>query len=271
LGADAAIVFRQCGFEVHALGREELDVTHEQQVMDVVQSIGPDVLIHTAAYTQVDQAEMDADAAFRVNADGTRNVANAAQSVNAKLVYVSTDYVFDGRGKEPYNEFATPNPLSVYGKSKLEGERFVRKFSSRFFIIRTSWVYGLHGNNFVKTMLRLANERDELTVVHDQVGSPTYTVDLACFLAELVNTERYGVYHASNTGQCSWYEFAKAIFEEAGREEITVRPVTSQQYQRPAPRPAYSVLDHLAIRRCGMKELRHWREALRAFLPQLNG
>lgn len=270
LGVDTASVFQQRDWEVFAFGRDMLDITKGEQVMEVVQSVRPDVVIHAAAYTQVDQAEQDVDSAYLVNAYGTRNVAVASEKVKAKLVYISTDYVFDGTVSEPYNEFAPTNPQSVYGKSKLAGESFVRELSSRFFIVRTSWVYGLYGNNFVKTMLKLAKERNELAVVYDQVGSPTYTVDLACFLAELVRTELYGTYHASNSGQCSWYEFAKVIFEEAGLKHVSVHPVTTEQFKRPAPRPAFSVMDHMAIRLNGLQDLRPWREALRDFLARFH-
>ncbi|MFY0544173.1 dTDP-4-dehydrorhamnose reductase [Brevibacillus sp. H7] len=270
LGVDAASVFQQRGWEVFVFGRDRLDVTKGEQVMEVVESVRPDVVIHAAAYTQVDQAEQDVDSAYLVNAYGTRNVAVASEKVKAKLVYISTDYVFDGTGIDPYNEFAPTNPQSVYGKSKLAGESFVRELSSRFFIVRTSWVYGLYGNNFVKTMLKLAKERNELSVLYDQVGSPTYTVDLVCFLEELASTELYGTYHASNSGQCSWYEFAKAIFEEAGLNHVIVHPVTTEQLKRPAPRPAFSVMDHMSIRLNGLQHLRPWREALREFLEQLH-
>lgn len=270
LGVDVTTIFQQQGHVVFAYGRNDLNITDSLQVHEVIQSHRPDVVIHSAAFTQVDQAETDVERAYLVNALGTRNVSVSAEKIGAKIVYVSTDYVFDGKGKTPYNEFATTNPQSIYGKSKLAGEVFIRDLSRQFFIVRTSWVYGNHGQNFVKTMLNLAKERDELSVVHDQVGSPTYTVDLAYFLEELVCTENYGIYHATNTGHCSWYEFAKAIFEEAGLSQIRVNPVTTEQFKRPAPRPAYSVMDHMAIRLNGMRDLPVWREALRVFLKQMN-
>ena len=253
--------------EIAGFGRDELDVTDPEQCRNVIGSYKPEVVIHCAAYTKVDQAESEPDEAYRVNADGTRNAALAAEQIGAKFVYISTDYVFDGKANAPYRENDRPAPQSVYGKSKLAGEQWVQSLSSRYFIVRTSWVYGKYGSNFVKTMLRLAEERDRLKVVSDQVGSPTYTLDLAQFLLELGQTDHYGIFHASNTGACSWYEFAKAIFEERGMT-VQVEPCTTAEFPRPAPRPAYSVLDHGAIRAHGLKPLRPWREALRSFLQQ---
>ncbi|REK66498.1 MAG: dTDP-4-dehydrorhamnose reductase [Cohnella sp.] len=249
-------------------GRDRLDITNLDQCREVIADIRPDAIIHAAAYTAVDKAESEPDEAYRINALGTRNLAIAAREQAAKLCYISTDYVFDGIGAAPYNEYDNTNPQSVYGKSKRAGEILLQSLADRYFIVRTSWVYGKYGNNFVKTMLKLASERDSVTVVADQIGSPTYTYDLAQFLIELVQTEKYGVYHASNTGSCSWYEFAKAIFEESGIP-IRTEPCTTEQFPRPAPRPAYSVMDHSAIRQNGFKDLRPWREALRAFLKEL--
>lgn len=265
LGTDLVLLLSDRGYEVYGYGREELDITNFDQVKRVIREIHPDVVIHTAAYTKVDLAESEPDQAFLINSYGTRNVAVVSEAVGAKLVYISTDYVFDGTATTPYNEFASTNPLSVYGKSKLAGEQFVRDLHSKFFIVRTSWVYGKHGNNFVKTMLKLAQERDELMVVHDQIGCPTYTVDLANCVLELIQTEKYGVYHVSNSGHCSWYEFAKAIFEEAGIK-VKVNPCTTKDFPRPAPRPAYSVFDHMSLRLNGFRKMREWREALREFL-----
>ncbi|MBB6732275.1 dTDP-4-dehydrorhamnose reductase [Cohnella zeiphila] len=249
-------------------GRDQLDITDLAQCREALADVRPNAVIHTAAYTAVDQAEAEPDAAYRVNALGTRNMAIAAQEQNTKLCYISTDYVFDGKGSTPYNEYDNTNPQSVYGKSKRAGEALLQSLCNRYFIVRTSWVYGKYGNNFVKTMLKLALDRDTITVVHDQIGSPTYTYDLAAFLIELVQSEAYGIYHASNTGTCSWYEFAQAIFEERGIS-IRTEPCTTEQFPRPAPRPAYSVMDHSAIRTNGFNDLRHWREGLRAFLQEL--
>ncbi|WP_244863581.1 dTDP-4-dehydrorhamnose reductase [Paenibacillus cisolokensis] len=251
--------------KVTGMSRKEWDVTDLNRCREVTSMLRPDVIIHCAAYTAVDRAESDPDDAYRINAEGTRNVAVAAREAGAKLVYISTDYVFDGQSNVPYKEDDEPNPQTVYGKSKWAGEQFVQSLHDRYFIVRTSWVYGRYGSNFVKTMLKLGREKKRLTVVHDQIGSPTYTLDLARFLLELSQTDFYGVYHATNRGACSWYQFAKAIFEESGME-VEVEPCTTAEFPRPAPRPPYSVLDHAQIRMQGFGDMRPWREALRHFL-----
>ncbi|MDQ0115240.1 dTDP-4-dehydrorhamnose reductase [Paenibacillus harenae] len=247
------------------VARDQLDITSARQCRDVIEFHRPDVVIHCAAYTAVDKAETEPDEAYRVNEQGTRNIAEAAAAFEAKFCYISTDYVFDGTSSSPYLEQDQTNPLTVYGKSKLAGERAVQSIVERYFIVRTSWVYGQYGNNFVKTMLKLAGERDRLTVVSDQIGSPTYTYDLAAFLIQLVQTEHYGIYHASNTGSCSWYQFAEAIFEES-EHKVKVEPCTTAEFPRPASRPANSVMAHGAIMANGLQDLRPWREALRHYL-----
>ncbi|MBD0379704.1 dTDP-4-dehydrorhamnose reductase [Paenibacillus sedimenti] len=254
--------------DVYGLGRDQLDITNEKQCNQVIGELQPEVIIHSAAYTAVDLAETEEDLAYKINAFGTRNIAVAAEKINAKLCYISTDYVFDGTGSKPYREFDNTNPQSVYGKSKRAGEQFVQTLTTRYFIVRTSWVYGLFGANFVKTMLKLAQDRDMLKVVSDQVGSPTYTVDLVNFLEQLVQTEQYGIYHASNAGFCSWFEFACAIFEESGLQ-TRVEPCTTEDFPRPAPRPRYSVMEHISIRANGFDDLRPWREGLKVFLKEL--
>jgi len=253
------------GFDIHGYGRDTLDITSLEQCREVFAALRPDIVIHCAAYTAVDKAESEPDEAFRVNAAGTRNIAVAARECGAKLCYVSTDYVFDGKGTIAYNETDQTNPQTVYGKSKLAGEQLVASLHDRYFIVRTSWVYGKYGNNFVKTMLKMAGERDQMKVVHDQVGSPTYTLDLALFLLNLVQTDYYGIFHASNSGVCSWFDFAKAIFEESGKS-IQLDPCTTDDFPRPATRPAFSVMDHSAIRINGLQYLRPWREALIHYL-----
>ncbi|MGF7049222.1 dTDP-4-dehydrorhamnose reductase [Paenibacillus sp. DS2015] len=272
LGTDVVNILRSKGHDVLACDRNELDITDQTQCQDVVSQYRPDVVIHCAAYTAVDLAETDIDGAYKVNAVGTRNIAVAAESIGAKLIYISTDYVFDGTSKEPYQEYDNTNPQSIYGKSKRAGEVLVQSLSSKYFIVRTSWVYGIHGNNFVKTMLRLGQDKPSLRVVHDQKGSPTYTVDLANFLLELMQTEKYGVYHASNSGACTWYEFTQAIFEEARSLGINIiaqpEPCTTVEFPRPAHRPANSVMEHLSIRGNGFQDLRPWRAGLTDFLQQ---
>lgn len=267
LGKDLVKLLAQ-EHEVYGLSRDQLDITNEDQCNLVIAELKPEVIIHSAAYTAVDLAESEEDLAYKTNAFGTRNLAVAAEKIHAKLCYISTDYVFDGTEVKPYREYDNTNPLSVYGKSKRAGEQLVQTLTTRNFIVRTSWVYGLFGNNFVKTILKLAQDRDTLKVVSDQVGSPTYTIDLAQFVEQLVQTERYGIYHASNSGFCSWFEFACAIFEESGLKK-RVEPCSIEDFPRPAPRPRYSVMEHMSIRANGFNDLRPWREGLRAFLKEL--
>lgn len=267
LGTDLVLALKQQDHDVYGYGRDLLDVTNFDDVKHLVREIHPDVVIHAAAYTKVDQAESEPDQAYIVNAIGTRNIAVVSDQIGAKLVYVSTDYVFDGSRDQPYDEFQPTSPLGVYGKSKLAGEQYVRDFHSRFFIVRTSWVFGSNGNNFVNTMLKLAKEKEMLSVVSDQVGSPTYTGDLAGCIVQMITSEKFGVYHVSNSGSCSWYEFAKEIFDQLSMD-ITVLPVTTEEFPRPAPRPKNSVFDHQALRLNGFGELRSWQGALTAFLGE---
>ncbi|RAR42388.1 dTDP-4-dehydrorhamnose reductase [Paenibacillus sp. MDMC362] len=271
LGRDVIHIFDQAGHEVIPCSRQELDITSLDQCRQVISSHKPDCVVHCAAYTAVDAAEADIDGAYLVNAIGTRNVAQSADRVGAKLVYISTDYVFNGTSAGAYHEFDLTDPRTVYGQSKLSGEQIVKDFSTKWFIVRTSWVFGLWGSNFVKTMLRLGQEKPLLQVVDDQKGSPTYTVDLARFLLQMSATEKYGIYHASNSGSCTWYEFTQAIFEEARDQlglEITaeLQPCTTAHFPRPAPRPANSVMDHLSIRLNQLQDLPHWREGLKEFM-----
>jgi len=274
LGRDVVLQLEDKGYEVLACDRQEMDITDLEQCGKVIGEFSPACVIHCAAHTAVDAAESDIDAAYAINAVGTRNVVLEAEKAGAKLIYISTDYVFDGQGDRPYHEYDNTDPKSIYGKSKRAGEVLVQSLSSKYFIVRTSWVYGKYGNNFVKTMLKLGREKPLLQVVYDQKGSPTYTVDLASFLLELMETEKYGIYHASNSEACTWYEFTEAIFAEAkdilGLEcTAKLEPCTTEQFLRPAPRPRNSVLEHLSIRTNGLTDLRPWREGLRAFLADL--
>ncbi|CAG5091993.1 DTDP-4-dehydrorhamnose reductase [Thermobacillus xylanilyticus] len=269
LGRELVLLQAPRNMEIVGFDRNGLDITDLEHCRRVIRTHKPDAVIHCAAYTKVDQAESEPDAAYLVNAYGARNAAVAVEEIGAKFIYISTDYVFDGKADKPYREYDRTDPQTVYGRSKLAGEQIVQSLCSRYFIVRTSWVYGKHGTNFVKTMMKLAGEQDRLTVVRDQIGSPTYALDLARFLLELVRTDYFGIWHASNSGFCSWYEFAKAIFEEKGLN-VQIDSCTSSEFPRPASRPAYSVLDHGAIRMHGLIPLRPWREALRDFLRQLD-
>ncbi|MDQ0482443.1 dTDP-4-dehydrorhamnose reductase [Guptibacillus hwajinpoensis] len=265
LGYDVVKLLEENNYIVVGCNREKLDITNLDNVKQIFEEVNPSIIVHCAAYTNVDQAESDVELAYKVNAIGTRNLVASAEAIGAKFVYISTDYVFDGEGSEPYNEFMPTSPLGVYGHSKLAGEELVTSLSTKYFIVRTSWVYGSNGNNFVKTMLKLSEDRNSLNVVNDQRGCPTYTFDLAECILNLINTEKYGIYHASNSGSCTWFEFANAIFNEANIN-IQVNPVSTLEFPRPAKRPSYSVLDHMSLRLNEIPEMRPWQEALRNFL-----
>jgi dTDP-4-dehydrorhamnose reductase len=267
LGQDVVKELARKNHEVLAVDRELLDLTIEKDVLSYINEVKPDVILNCAAFTNVDAAEENEDTAYQVNAAGTEYLAKAAKQVGAKLLHISTDYVFDGTAAEPYEVDDVTKPLGAYGRTKLAGEELLQKHVENFFIVRTAWVYGVYGQNFVKTMLRLGEERGEVGVVHDQVGSPTYTVDLARFIVELMETEKYGIYHATNNGVCSWYEFAVEIFKQAGLK-VTVNPLTSDQFPRPAARPHYSVLSKKKIEEQGLTPLRDWKEALTAYLEE---
>ena len=249
-------------------GVTALDITKIEQVLSLVRAEQPEVIINCAAHTNVDACEKQWDAAYRINALGPRNLSIAAEAVGAKMIHVSTDYVFEGNGTKPYTEFDAPNPVSAYGKTKLEGEKFVQQFSNHFFIFRTAWLYGVNGGNFPKTMLELAKTHDELTVVYDEVGTPTYTPDLAEAIGKLIETDYYGIYHITNSGSCSWCEFAKYIFEIAG-VDVKVTPVTASEFARPAPRPSYSVLNNKKWVDNGFEPLRSYKEAIKDYLVYL--
>jgi dTDP-4-dehydrorhamnose reductase len=262
LGHDIGRVFSDV--ELVPLTLETLDITVLDAVVARIREISPDYVINAAAFTDVDRCESERDLACRVNGLGARNIAIACEEAGCPVVQISTDYVFDGKKNGPYDEWDDTNPINQYGLSKLMGERFVMSLTNRYYIVRTSWLYGKNGKNFVDTVGRLLSERDGIDVVHDQVGSPTYTADLAGKLREIIG-KGYGIYHVTNSGKCSWYEFAVAI---AGKKGIGKRitPVTSEMFRRPAKRPANSVLGHTMLRLEGLGAMRHWEEALGEFL-----
>jgi len=271
LGTDLCRVLES--FDVIPLTHADIEIANIVSVRRVMLKHKPAVIINTAAFVRVDDCEDEHDKAFSVNALGARNVAVVAQELGAKLVHISTDYVFGGEAEPrtiPYTEFDTPAPLSVYGRSKLAGENLARHFCLRHFIVRASGLFGVAGSsgkggNFIETMLRLAKERDELRVVNDQVFSPTYTLDLARKIAQLMTTDYYGIFHITNTGACSWYEFTVEIFKLAGITTPVV-PITSDQYPQKAQRPHYSVLDNYHLRLLDMDDVRSWQEALRDYM-----
>ena len=243
---------------------DTLDIADYNAVDSVLQSLLPNVVINAAAYTNVEKAEEDTDQAFIINAIGAQNLALAAKKIQAKLFQISTDYVFDGLKVSPYHEFDNPAPLSVYGKSKLWGELLVKQTSVNCFILRTSWLYG-DGHNFVRTMLRLAEQKDELSVVADQYGTPTYTKDLVWVIDKLMPTDFYGMYHASNNGICTWYNFAKKIFTFAGKT-LNVKPLSTAEYPNKAQRPMYSVMENRMLHLRGFNVMRSWEEALQDYI-----
>jgi dTDP-4-dehydrorhamnose reductase len=252
--------------ELIPLARRELDITNAEQVWRIIQHSRPDVIIHAAAFTDVDGAELDSEKAYEVNSMGTRNVARAAQRVGAKLVYISTDYVFDGQKGESYTELDRPSPISVYGCSKLLGEQFVDMHCEQSYIVRTAWLFGSYGPNFVKKMYALACCQNQVLAAVDCIGSPTYSVDLALFIGQLIRTDKYGKYHATNQGGCSRFEFAQAIVRLAGMKDVDILPVDSSAFKLRAARPPNSTLDDRAIRSNGLPLFRDWRSALQVFM-----
>jgi len=242
-----------------------LDITDKKEVMDVICAEKPDIVINSAAYTDVDGCEENQDLAYSVNGEGVRNLALACKEVDCALVHISTDYVFDGTARDPITEDGEIGPISVYGKSKLEGEKAIQEILEKYFIVRTAWLYGINGGNFPKTMLELAENHSEITVVYDEVGTPTYTPDLAYGISQLIETDHYGIYHLTNSGSCSWCEFARLIFEIAGRD-VKVVPVTAAEFARPAPRPSYSVLENKNWVGNGFEPLRDYKEAIKEYI-----
>ena len=274
LGSDVMAELSSRGHEVIGCDLPELDITDGAAVMRLMKEVNPDAVIHCAAWTAVDAAEDEEnrEKVFAVNAEGTRNVAKAAAETGAKLLYLSTDYVFDGQGTTPWKADETHfAPLNVYGKSKLMGERAVRELAARHFIVRIAWVFGLHGKNFVRTMLSLSKSHPSLRVVNDQVGTPTYTPDLSRLLVDMIETDKYGTYHATNEGgYISWYDFACAIFEEAG-VKVDVTPVTTEEYGlSKAARPFTSRLDKSKLVGNGFSPLPDWRDALHRYIKELS-
>ena len=251
---------------------DTLDITNLQMVKESVKTNMPDVVINCAAFTNVDGCESNKDLAFKVNSLGARNIAIACEEIGSKLIHVSTDYVFSGVGETPLKESDLVAPVSVYGKTKLLGEEFVRDFSSKYYIVRTSWLYGYVGHNFVYTMMKLGKDRDSLSVVNDQLGNPTHANDLAYHILKLIETEEYGVYHCTGKGECSWYDFASEIMKLSGRN-CTVNPCTSSEYKAMYPnsadRPAYSSLDNMMLRCTVGDEMRDWKDAIKTFMDNV--
>ena len=253
---------------------DDLDITKEKDVHDFVNNYKPSVIIHNAAWTAVDKAEENKEKVYEVNALGPKYLAEAAKEVGAKMMYISTDYVFDGLGEKPFEVNDPKNGLSVYGSTKAQGEDFVTSILNEYWIIRISWVFGINGNNFVKTMLKLAKSgKKELYVVDDQIGSPTYTYDLAKLMCDMIETDKYGVYHATNEGYCSWCEFARYIFKSAGFEDIKVNAISTEEYMKlvknQAKRPLNSRLSKKSLHEAGFKRLPTWQDAVDRYTKEL--
>lgn len=269
----------QLGFDVYhfllernynnvlAIDSNDLDITKESLVQDFMEREKPDIIIHCAAYTAVDKAEENKLMCFDVNVNGTKYLIEAAKKAQAKFVYISTDYIFSGDKDGEYEIYDQPNPISAYGESKYLGEVETLKYHKHF-IIRISWVFGKNGNNFVKTMLKLAKERDSLTIVSDQIGSPTYTKDLSRLIVDMIETENYGTYHATNEGFCSWYDFAKEIFE-LSNINIELKPIKTLEYPTKAIRPMNSSLSKKSLIQNGFKPLDSWQDALKRYLIEI--
>lgn len=269
LGYDVIKELESRGVECKGVDMQDFDITDKEQTLAYVKNYNPDAVVHCAAYTAVDKAEDDEENCRRVNVDGSENLALACKELNAKMLYVSTDYVYGGNGDVPFETTDETDPKSVYGRTKLEGENAVRKHLSKYFVVRTSWVFGINGNNFVKTMLRLGAERDELNVVDDQIGSPTYTPDLARLICDLIVTEKYGIYHGTNENYCSWAEFASEIMKLGGRKAV-VNPIPSSQYPARAQRPLNSRLSKACLDEAGIERLPSWQNALERYIRELS-
>ena len=268
LGYDVMNELAGRGHEGIGVDIQEMDITDAASVEKVITEAAPDAVIHCAAYTAVDAAEDNVDLCRRVNAGGTENIARVCKALNCKMMYISTDYVFNGQGTRPWEPDDKREPLNVYGQTKYEGELAVEALE-KFFLVRIAWVFGVNGKNFIKTMLNLGKTRDHLTVVADQIGSPTYTYDLARLLVDMIETDKYGRYHATNEGLCSWYEFACEIFKQAGMN-VTVSPVTSDQYPAKAKRPMNSRMDKSKLDEMGFKRLPSWQDALGRYLKEID-
>lgn len=268
LGYDVVKELNKRNIECLGIDKDELDITDSEWVKDYIIKLKPECVIHCAAYTAVDRAEDEEEICKKVNVDGTENIARACKEIDAKMIYISTDYVFDGKGNEPFEVDGHIGPHSVYGKTKYEGELKVQEILDKYFIVRISWVFGINGSNFIKTMLRLGKEKESINVVCDQIGSPTYTADLAPILCDMVVSEKYGVYHATNEGFCSWAEFAQEIMNMAGLK-AKINPIPTSEYPAKAERPFNSRMSKKELLKNGFRVLPSWKSALVRYLKEI--
>lgn len=269
LGYDVMNELEKQGLEGIGVDIDEMDITDADQVNKVIKEAAPDAVIHCAAYTAVDAAEDNEEICRKVNAQGTENIAKVCEELDIKMMYISTDYVFNGQGERPWEPDDEREPLNVYGQTKYEGELAIEEHVKKFFTVRIAWVFGVNGKNFIKTMLNLGKTHDHLTVVNDQTGSPTYTYDLARLLVDMIQTDKYGRYHATNEGLCTWYEFACEIFKQAGMD-VSVAQVSSDEYPAKAKRPSNSRMDKSKLTANGFQPLPTWQDALSRYLKEID-
>lgn len=267
LGFDVILELKKQNIDCIGVSSKDLNLTNHQEVEKYIINLNPKIVIHCGAYTAVDNAENEPELCESINTKGTESIAKACKNIDATMIYISTDYIFDGRGTTPFNETSTTNPLGVYGKTKLKGEILVKELLEKYFILRISWVFGLNGNNFVKTMVRLGKEKESLSVVSDQIGSPTYTLDLAKLICHMIKTEKYGIYNVTNDGYCSWADFAKKIMEIKNLNCV-VNEIPTSEYKTLATRPLNSRLDKNKLIDNGFSKLPTWEDALVRFLKE---
>ncbi len=270
LGFDVCKELDKRNIENKGIDRDDCDITDEQAVLSYIKNYAPDVVIHCAAYTAVDRAEDEKEICYNVNVKGTEYIARACKEIDAKMVYISTDYVFEGTGDKAYEVQDNTAPDNTYGITKYQGEEAVRKILSKYFIIRISWVFGINGNNFINTMMKLGESRSELNVVADQIGSPTYTYDTAPLICDMIATEKYGTYHATNEGYCSWADLAEYIFSVTG-QKVLVHHIKSEEYPTKASRPKNSRLSKASLDNAGFKRLPDWQDAVKRYINEKLG
>jgi dTDP-4-dehydrorhamnose reductase/dTDP-4-dehydrorhamnose 3,5-epimerase len=269
LGYDLIKRLNILGVECKGVDIEDFDLTDAKATLDYCKEYSPDIIVHCAAYTAVDKAEDDQDKCYAVNVAGTANIAVAARTLDSKLVYISTDYIFDGQGDKPFEIDDTPVPINYYGRTKFEGEQKVREITEKYFILRTAWVFGKNGNNFIKTMLRIGKEHGAVKVINDQFGSPTYTEDLAILICDMIFTNKFGTYHATNEGFCSWYDFACEIFKAADMN-VSVTPISTSDYPTRAKRPGNSRLAKTKLTLEGFNKMPEWQNAVIRYIREEN-
>ena len=267
LGFDVCNELTKRGIENKGIDRNDCDITDEQSVHNYIKNYAPDVVVHCAAYTAVDKAEDEKEICYNVNVNGTKYIAHICKEINAKMVYISTDYVFEGTGDKAYEVNDKISPNNTYGLTKYQGEEEVRNILDKYFIIRISWVFGINGNNFINTMVKLGESRSELNVVANQIGSPTYTYDLAPLICDMIETEKYGIYHATNEGYCSWADFAEYIFSVTG-QKVIVHHIKSEEYPTKASRPKNSRLSKAGLDKAGFKRLPEWKDAVKRYIKE---